>query len=89
MGIIFKNFVGFLFKTSKLKIDINYIKYKFSHIFEKVCRWLNMYYSNIKIIKLKKLKTMSIWLIFKKFVWIYKKCNFYRYWNTQSCIKPS
>jgi len=38
MGIIFKNFVGFLFKTSKLKIDINYIKYKFSHIFEKVCR---------------------------------------------------
>jgi hypothetical protein len=38
MGIIFKNFVGFPSKTSKLKIDISYIKYKFSHIFGKVCK---------------------------------------------------
>jgi len=32
-GIIFMDFVGFLFKTSKFKNDINYIKYKFSHRF--------------------------------------------------------
>jgi len=30
-GIIHMNFVGFPFKTFKLKNDINYIKYKFSH----------------------------------------------------------
>jgi hypothetical protein len=42
--------VCFLFKTSKLQNDISYLKYKFSHRFRKVCRWLNMYYSNIKLI---------------------------------------
>jgi hypothetical protein len=30
---------GFPFRTSKLKNNINYIKYKFSHKFEKVCRF--------------------------------------------------
>jgi hypothetical protein len=34
--------VGFPIKTSKLKNDvINYIKYKFSYKFGKVCRWLS------------------------------------------------
>ncbi len=28
------DFVGFPFKISKLKNDINYIKYKFSHIWK-------------------------------------------------------
>jgi len=32
------DFVGFPFRTFKFKIDMNYIKYKFSHIFGKVCR---------------------------------------------------
>jgi hypothetical protein len=31
------DFVGFPFKTSKFKNDINYINYKFSHKFGKVC----------------------------------------------------
>jgi hypothetical protein len=53
-------FVGDPFRTSKLKNDINYIKYKFSHRFGKVCKGLNMYYSNIKIIILLKVTTMSI-----------------------------
>jgi len=57
------DFVGFPFKTSKLKNDINYIKYMFSHRFGKVYRWLNMYYLKIKIITLKKITTMSIWII--------------------------
>jgi hypothetical protein len=43
------DFVGFPFKTSKLKNNIGYIKYKFSHRFGKVCKWLNMYYSKIQI----------------------------------------
>jgi hypothetical protein len=44
------DFVSFPFKTSKLKNDINYIKYKFSHRFGKVYKWLNMYCLKIKII---------------------------------------
>jgi hypothetical protein len=32
------DFVGFPFRTSKLKNDINYIIYNFSHRFGKVCR---------------------------------------------------
>jgi hypothetical protein len=40
----------FPFRTSKLKNDINYIKYKFSHRFGKVYKGLNIYYSNIRII---------------------------------------
>jgi hypothetical protein len=36
------DFVGFSFKIYKLKNDISYIKYKFSHKIEKVCRWLIM-----------------------------------------------
>jgi hypothetical protein len=60
------DFVGVPFWTSKLKNDINYIRYKFSHRFKKVCRWSNIYYSNIKIINFLKIKIMSIWLFFKK-----------------------
>jgi len=41
------DFVGFPFRTSKFKNDINYIKYKISHRFGKVCRGLNMYYLKI------------------------------------------
>jgi hypothetical protein len=55
-NINLKNFVGFPSMTSKLKNDINYIKYKFSHKFEKVCTWLNMYYSNLWITTCKKNK---------------------------------
>jgi hypothetical protein len=63
-GIIHMNFVGFPFRTSKIKNDINYIEYKFSHRFGKVYRWLNMYYSNNRIITFLKIITMSIWIIF-------------------------
>jgi hypothetical protein len=76
----------FLLGLPNLKNDISYIKYKFSHVFGKVCRWLNMYYSKIKIITLKKLKTMSNWIILKNFVWTYRECNFCQYWDIQSCI---
>jgi hypothetical protein len=80
------DFVGFPFRTSKLKNDVNYIKYKFSHKFEKVCRWLSMYYSNIRIISFVKVTTMSIWIILKNFIWTCKECNFYQYWGTIACI---
>ncbi len=52
-GIIPFDFMGFFFKTSKSKKDINYIKYQFSHRFGKVYKLLNMYYSNIKILLFK------------------------------------
>ncbi len=86
--IIHLNFMGFPFRTSKLKNDINYIKYKFSHRFERVCMWLNMYYSNIRIITFKKITHMSIWIILKNFVWTYRECNFCWYWDIWSCIHP-
>jgi hypothetical protein len=86
--IILKNFVSFFFRTFKFKNDISYIKYKFSRRFWKVWRWLNMYYSNIRIIIFLKVKTMSIWIILKNLVWTYKECKFCQYWNTQSCIHP-
>ncbi len=88
-GIIHMDFVGFPFKTSKLKNDGNYIKYKFSHRFGKVCRWLDMNYSNTKIIFFLKVTTMSIQIILKNLVWTYKKCNFYQYWATIPCIHSS
>ncbi len=43
-----------------LILPINYISYKFSHRFGKVYKWLNMYYSNIKIIII--LKITIKWL---------------------------
>jgi hypothetical protein len=64
-GIIPLDFLGFLFRISKFKNDINYIKFKFSHRFGKICKWLNMYYSNIRIVAFKKLTTMFIWFILK------------------------
>jgi hypothetical protein len=54
------DFVSFPFRTFKLKNDINYITYKFSHKFGKVCRGLNMYYSKLIIIIIFKVTTMSI-----------------------------
>jgi hypothetical protein len=54
------DFVSFPFRTLNFKNDINYIKYKFSQRFGKVCRLLNMYYSKIIIITFKKIMTMSI-----------------------------
>jgi hypothetical protein len=87
-GIIPMNFVGFPFRTSKFKNEINYIKYKFSHRFQKVCRWLNIYYSNIIIITFKKITTTSIWIIFKNLVSTCKECNFYQYWAIIACIYP-
>jgi len=78
-GIIYMDFVNFPFRILKLKNDIGYIKYKFSHRFEKVCKWLNMYYSKIRIITFQKVITMFIWIILKNLLQTYKECNFYRY----------
>jgi len=84
--IIHLDFVGFPFKTSKFKNDLNYIKYQFSHKFGKVYSYLNMYYSNIKITTFSKETTMSIWIILNNLVWIYETSNFCQYWDIQSCI---
>jgi len=86
MGHYSYGLCGFLFKIAKLKNDINYIKYKFSHRFGKVCGWLNMYYSKIKILTFKKVTTMFIWIILKNLIWAYRECNFCRYWVTIPCI---
>jgi hypothetical protein len=63
--IIHMDFVGFPFRTSKLKNNISYIKCNFSHSFGKVCRWLSMYYSKIIIITFFKITTVSISIILK------------------------
>jgi hypothetical protein len=86
--IIHLDFMSFLFRTSKFKNDISYKKNKFSHRFGKVCRWLNMYYSKIRIITFFEVTTMSIWIILKNLVWTYMECNFCWYWDIQSCIHP-
>jgi hypothetical protein len=80
--------MGVFFRTSKSKNDINYIKFQFSHRFEKVCRWLNMYYSNIRILIFSKITTMSIWITLYNLIWIYKECIFYHYWAIILCIHP-
>jgi hypothetical protein len=85
-NIIHMDFVGFPFRTFKLKNDISYIKYKFSHRFGKVSKWMNMYYSKIKIITFFKVTTMFIWIILKNLVWTCKKCNFWWYRTTIACI---
>jgi hypothetical protein len=74
------DFVGFFVRTFKFLNDINYIKYKFSHRFGKVCRWLNMYYSKIGIIICLKITTMSIWIILKSLVCTCRECIFCWYW---------
>jgi hypothetical protein len=79
--------VGFPFKTSKLKNDINF-KYKFSHRFGKVCKGLNIYYSKIIIIIIFKITTKSIWIILKNLVWICRECKNCRKWTTWLCIYP-
>jgi hypothetical protein len=66
--IIHLDLVGFSFRNFKFKNDINYIEYKFSHRFGKVCRWLNMYNSKIIIIMFLEISTMSIWT-FKKILY--------------------
>jgi hypothetical protein len=76
----------FLLGLPNLKNDINYIKYKFSHRFGKVCRWLNMYYSNIIIILFFKVTTMSICIILNNLVWTYRECNFCHYLVIVPCI---
>jgi hypothetical protein len=81
-GNILINFVGFSFRISKLKNDLSYIKYKISHRFAKVCRWLNMHYSKTIIIIFLKVKIMSNWIILKNLVWTYRECNVCWYWNT-------
>ncbi len=78
-GIIPLDFVNFPIRISKFKNDINYIKYKFSHRFGMVCKWLNMYYSKIKIIYIKKVITMSIWIILNNLIWTCRKCNVCHY----------
>jgi hypothetical protein len=49
-SFIHLDFMGFPFRTSKFKNDINYMKYKFSHKFENVYMWMDMYYSKIRIV---------------------------------------
>jgi hypothetical protein len=73
--IIHMDFVGFFLKTFKFKNDINYINYKFSHKFGKVCQWLNMYYLNILILIFFKVTIMSIWIILNNLAWTYKECK--------------
>jgi hypothetical protein len=85
-GIIPLDLMGFSFRTSKSKNDINYIKYQFSHRFGKVCRWLNVYHSDIRILIFYKVTTMSIWIILKNLVWAYKECIFCCFWATVQCI---
>jgi len=75
-GIIPLDFVGFPFRTSKLKTNINYIKCKFSHRFGKICKWLNMYYSNFRIIIFFKVTTMSSWTILKNLICTYRELFF-------------
>jgi hypothetical protein len=83
------DFMGFSFRTSKSKIDINYIKYQFSHRFGKVCRWLNIYYSHINnITNFFKVTTMSIWIIFKNLVWTHRECILSCFWAIVPCIHP-
>ncbi len=85
-GIILLDFMGFPFRTSNFKNDINYIKCKFSHRFGNVCRWLNMYYSKIKIITFFNVITMFIWINLKNLVWTCRECNFCWYWTTVTSI---
>ncbi len=79
----------FLLRLPNLKNDISYIKYTFSHRFVKVCKGLNIYYSNFRIIIKKKVISMSIWIIFNNLVWTCKKCKNYRKWAIWLCIYPS
>jgi len=87
-AIVHIDFVGFLFKTSKLKNNMSYMKYKISHRFGKVCRWLNIYYSKIIIIIFFKTTIVSIWIILRNLVWTHKNYNFYHFWAIQLCIHP-
>jgi len=87
-GIIPLDFMVFPFRTSKSKNDINYIKYQFSHKFEKVCKWLNMYYSNTRILIFFKVTTMSVWIILKNLLWTYMECTFCHFLATIPCIHP-
>jgi hypothetical protein len=86
--IIHMDFVGFPFRTSKLKNNISYIKYKISHRFGKVCRWLNMYYSKIRIIIFLKITIVFFWIIKKNLVWIHTNYNFFFFWSVRLCIHP-
>ncbi len=73
-----------------LAIRVEESKKKFAfHRCGKVCRWLNMYYSNIKIITFFKVTSVSFLIISKKIVWSYRECNFCQYWATLSCIHPN
>ncbi len=81
--------MGFSFKTSKLKNDIKYIKYQFSHRFGKVCRWLDMYYSNIRTLIFSSVTTMSIWIILKNLAWTYRECIFCHFWAIVPWIHPN
>jgi hypothetical protein len=83
------DFVNFPIRISKFKNDINYIKYKFSHRFGMVCKWLNMYYSKIKIIYILKVITMSIWIILNNLIWTCRKCNVCHYETIILCIHPT
>jgi len=80
-GTIPLDFMSFSLRIFKSKNDISYIEYEFWHRFGKVCRWLNMYYSNIRIIIILKITTMSIWIIIKNLAWTYRECIFLSFLN--------
>ncbi len=79
----------FLLRFPNLKMISTTLNISFHYRFGKVCRWLNMYYSKIRIITFLKVVTMSIWIILKNLVLTYRECNFCQYWDTQSYIHPS
>jgi hypothetical protein len=85
-AIIHMDFVAFPFRTSKLKNNISYSKYKLSHRFGKVYRWLSTYYWKVVIITFFQTTTMSIWIIFKNLVLTHRDYKFYHFWGTRLCI---
>jgi hypothetical protein len=87
IGHYHMDIVGFIFRTSKLKMTSNTLNTSF-HI--GLGRFANDWTCIIQRFKItfKKVTTKSIWIIWKNCVWTYKECNFYQYWNTQSCIHP-
>jgi len=54
-----------------------------------VCRWLDMYYSKIRIIIFFKIISMSIWIIINNLIWTCRECNVYHYWAVILCIHPT
>ncbi len=54
-----------------------------------VCKWLNMYYSKIRIIIFLKIITISIWIILNNLAQTCRECNLCCYWTIILCIHPT